>query len=166
MLPMTTTDALIASLPEKVRALLNLKGQVISLTIGREAKMRQKVDSSQVYKFTKNLVCRVGVDYSNISAVKEKQSNGTLPSETQPRSWGEYVIFPYLIQHKNSLYFHFSTFPSNNKAQVTWVRNSQEINVEEVKRVCLASETSDRETTLECFDLCIEHILTINGGEV
>jgi hypothetical protein len=165
MQPMTNADALIASLPAKVRALLNLKGQVISLQIGRPAKMRQKVESSPVYKFSK-LVCRVGIDYSNIAAVKEKQSNGTLPSETQPRSWGTYVVFPYVIFHRDQLYFHFSTFPSNNKTEVVWVRDNKVVDIEEVKRVCLASETFERETTLDCFDLAVEHILEINGVPV
>lgn len=165
MQPQTNANALITSLPAKVRALLNLKGQVVSLQIGRPAKMRQKVESNQVYKFSK-LVCRVGVDYSNITAVKEKQSNGTLPSETQPRAWGTYVVFPYVISHRDQLYFHFSTFPSNNKAEVVWVRDNKEISIEEVKRVCLASETAERETSLDCFDLAVEHILEINGESV
>jgi hypothetical protein len=156
---------IVSSLPSKVQTLLSMKGQIVTMLIGREGKMRKGV--APVYKFTRMQV-RVGVNYDNIAAVQAKRESGELPAENAGRSWGEYVpgFFPYLITHKGQLYFHFSTVNTSMKSETKWVRNDKEITVEEAKAACLASEFAERESTLECFDLKVESILEINGVSV
>lgn len=164
----TANAALLASLPAVVRTLLSMKGQILTLQIARDCKMRKSVTSDPVYKFSKIQV-RVGIDYDNIAAVKEKRESGELPAENAGRAWGSYVpgLFPYVIEHKGQIYFHFSTLPNSTfKSEVHFMRNKKEITKEEVRAVCLASETEERETTLECFDLRVESIMEINGNPV
>lgn len=165
--PQTTqelTDALIATFSPRIRALFSVRGQIISLQIGRPAKVRKGQD--QVFKFSKILV-RCGIDYSNQKDVIQKRLDGTLPAEPQPRSWGEWVVFPYLAFHADSWYFRFSTFKTDDhKKDVQWVRNGVVITEEEAKLVCLASEFPKEERDLDCFDLKCDHILAINGKNV
>jgi hypothetical protein len=163
----TSNAALLASLPAIVRTLLSFKGQILTLQIGRECKMRKGV-TGMVHKFSKMQV-RVGIDYDNIAAVQEKRESGELPAENAGRAWGSYVpgLFPYVIEHKGQIYFHFSTLPNSSfKSEVHFMRDGKPIEKSEVATLCLASETTERETTLECFDLKVESILEINGQPV
>lgn len=163
-LPALSLDK-IASLPLKVQALFALKGQIVTLLIGREAKMRKGM--AQIYKFS-HIQVRVGVNYDNMKAVQEKRASGELPAENQGLSWGKYVegFFPYLIEHKEQLYFRFSTLQNANSVHsVRFVRNKKDITVEEAKQDCLASEFSERDS-LDTFTLKVESILEINGKEV
>lgn len=159
--PQTVLD----SLPAKVRALLTMTGQFVSITYGKECKMRKGMP--QVLKFSK-MTLRCGVEYDNIGAVKEKRESGELPAENAGLSWGRYVpnLYPYIIEHKGSLYFRFFTVPNSAKVSPMFVLNGKEITREEAERMCLASEFQERETTLETMTLKVDGILEINGKEV
>lgn len=153
------------NLPKKVQALLNLTGQFVSITYGKECKMRK--GAAQVYKFSK-MTLRCGIEYDNVAAVEAKRANGDLPAVNAGLSWGAYVpgLYPYIIEHKGSLYFRFFTVPNNNHVKPTFVCNGKEITREEAQGLCLASEFQERETTLETITLKVEGILDINGQEV
>ncbi len=155
----------LAQLPKKVVALLDLTGQFVSITYGKECKMRK--GASQVYKFSK-MTLRCGIEYDNIAAVVGKRLVGDLPEENAGLSWGAYVpgLYPYIIEHKGSLYFRFFTVNSGARIAPTFVRDGQEITREEAMSACLASEFQERETTLETITLKVEGILDINGKEV
>jgi hypothetical protein len=49
---------------------------------------------------------RAGIDFSNLSVVKEGIANGER-GEVQKLPWGEWVNFPYQIDHKDKSYFRF-----------------------------------------------------------
>ncbi len=159
-----TADVL-AQLPKKVQALLDMTGQFVSITYGRECKMRKGMP--QVLKFSK-MTLRCGIEYDNIAAVEAKRESGELPAENAGLSWGRYVpnLYPYIIEHKGSLYFRFFTVPNSAKTSPMFVLNGKEITKEEAERMCLASEFQERETTLETMTLKVEGILEINGKEV
>jgi len=163
--PLSITDEALAALPSRVRALLALRGQIVTILIGRDAKVRK--GETPIQKFS-HMQVRVGVNYDNIAAVKEKRESGELPAENAGRAWGVYVpgLFPYVILHKDQLYFHFSTVNASMKTETKWVRDGKEITAAEAQVSCLASEFADRGTTLECFDLKVESILEINGKPV
>jgi hypothetical protein len=167
--PQTTqelTDALIATFSPRIQALFSVRGQIISLQIGRPAKVRKGMEP--VYKYSR-ILCRCGIDYNAQKDVIAKRLDGTLPSEPQAMSWGEWVpnCFPYLKHYKDSYYFRFSTLKSeHHKKDVQWVRDGKEISESEAKEVCLASEFPKEDRDLDCFDLRVEHILEINGKPV
>ena len=158
-------QTVIDALPSKVRAILSLKGQFVSILYGKECKMRK--GCSPILKFSK-MVLRAGLEYDNIGAVQDKRSAGELPSENQGLAWGEYVegLYPYIITHKGALYFRFFTVPTSSRVAPTWVRNGKEITKEEAMVDCLASEFRDDTVTLETITLKIEGILEVNGKEV
>jgi len=156
----------LAQLPKKVQALLDMQpGAFVSITYGRECKMRK--GAAQVYKFSK-MTLRCGIEYDNIAAVEAKRESGELPKENQGLSWGAYVpgLYPYIIEHKGSLYFRFFTVPSNTRVAPTYVLNGKEITSAEAEGLCLASEFRELDTTLETITLKVEGILDINGKEV
>ncbi len=161
----TLAADVLAQLPKKVQALLDMTGQFVSITYGKECKMRK--GAAQVYKFSK-MTLRCGIEYDNIAAVEAKRESGELPKENQGLSWGSYVpgLYPYIIEHKGSLYFRFFTVPNSNHVKPTFVCNGKEITREQAESMCLASEFQERETTLETVTLKVEGILDINGKEV
>jgi len=165
MQTLTHADSVISSLPAKVQKLLAMKGQFVSITYGKECKVRK--GRAPIQKFSK-MTLRCGVEYDNIAAVQGKRESGELPSENQGLSWGAYVpgLYPYILEHKGSLYFRFFTVPSSNRVAPSFARNGVEISRDEAREDCLASEFQERETTLETIVLKIEGILEINGQEV
>lgn len=160
----TLSDQTISALPSKVRALLNMTGQFLTVNYGKECKMRK--GCVQVHKFSK-MTLRAGIEYDNIAAVMDKRESGELPKENAGLSWGAYVpgLYPYIIEHKGALYFRFFTVP-NTKSVSTFVRDGVEISREDARMVCLASEFREDDTTLETITLKVEGILEINGKEV
>lgn len=161
----TLSESVVTQLPKKVRALLDMTGQFVKITYGKECKMRSGV-VAQVYKFSE-MTLRCGIEYDNVKAVVAKRESGELPAENQGLSWGVYVpgLYPYIIEHKSSLYFRFFTVP-NTKTESTYVMNGKEITKEQAMVLCPKSEFPDRETTLETITLKVEGILDINGKEV
>jgi hypothetical protein len=152
-------------LPAKVRNLLSMKGQFMTLLYGKECKVRK--GSPAVHKFSK-MVLRAGIEYDNIKAVIAKRLDGELPAENAGLSWGAYVpgLYPYIIEHKGELYFRFFTVPNSQKVSPTFVCNGKEITRSEAEVFCLASEFQERETTLETITLKIAGIMEVNGAEV
>jgi hypothetical protein len=156
----------LAQLPKKVQSLLDMPpGAFVSILYGKECKMRSGV-VSQVYKFSK-MTLRCGIEYNNVSAVVAKRESGELPAENHGLSWGKYVdgLYPYIIEHKGSLYFRMFTVP-NSKTETTYVLNGKEIARDEAMVLCPKSEFPDRVTTLETVTLKVEGIIEINNKEV
>jgi len=168
---LTFVEALVATLPAKVQAILALKGQFVSITYGRECKVRK--GAPMVLKYSK-MTLRAGISYDEIAAVQAKRESGELPEENAGLSWGSYVpgLFPYIISHTAkgetgpSLYFRFFTVPNSARVSPTYTLNGKEITEKEARVHCLASEFTERETTLETMTLRIEGILEVNGKGV
>lgn len=149
-----------APLPTALHKLFALRGQFASLRTVRPLKVRK--GKAEILKDS-TFVCRVGVDYSNIKAVQEKQANGDLPSETQPLPWGNWLMFPYVIQHKGVHYFRCATVHNADSIpRVTYTRNGLEISKDEAQVDALASEFQDKSDN-DVFTVKVESILEING---
>ena len=96
-----------------IEKLLSSKGQFTSV------KFKSKVDTSAKFKhlnITKvtNAVVRSGIDFANLSSVKEAIENGER-SEVGSLSWGEWIKFPYIIGHKGKTYVRLYPSPSENQ---------------------------------------------------
>ncbi len=144
----SVAQSVINDLPSKVQTLLSMKGQFLTITYGKECKVRK--GEVPIFKFSK-MMLRAGVSYDEIQAVKAKRESGELP---------------YIIEHKGNLNFRFFTVPNAQRYAPTFVRNGKEITREEAQTACLASEFQERETTLETMTVKVEGILEINGKEV
>jgi hypothetical protein len=151
-------------LPVGVHRLMALKGQFASLRTVRPLKVRK--GRTEILKDS-IFVCRIGVNYDNIGAVKEGRADGTLPAENAGLPWGEWLVFPYVIGHKGNHYFRCTSVNGNDSCipKVRFLRNGVEISKEEAQVDALASEFSEKEDR-EVFTVKVESIIEINGEAV
>lgn len=158
-----TVDALMA-MPKEVQALLNKRGQFVSIRIQRIMKTRKGMP--EIIKDS-TLTVRVGVDYSNIASVKEKRENGELPSAEESKlPWGEFVegLFPYVIHHKGEYYVRCSVVNNNPNSHhsTKYFINGVEKTRDDIESMCLASEFRDRDD-LDVFNVKMSNLIAING---
>lgn len=161
--PAATPDLTI--FPAKVRALFSLKGQIATLETMKDCKVRK--GKAPIVKHS-IFQARIGVTYDNISAVKVKRADGTLPEENAGLPWGTWVegLFPYVIEHKGCYYFRCSiTNNSHSVCKQRFLRHGNEITVDEAKVDCLASEFSDHSDN-DIFNIKIDNIISINGNSI
>lgn len=154
----------ITSLPLAVQRLFALKGQFASLRMVRSMKVAKKFhDQSEILKDS-TFTCRIGVDYDNIAAVQEKRDNGDLPAVNQGLPWGNWCVFPYLIEHKGQYYFRCTQVNGNNHSTPTvrYLRNGQEISKAEAELACIASEFKDS-SDRDVFNVTVSNLIAING---
>lgn len=142
-----------------IDSLLNKKGQYVTFKTERPMKVRKGQESiTKVSEF----VARIGVVYDNMKSVIQKREDGSLPEENQGLPWGKWVKFPYLIEHKDTMYIRCSaTKNSMQSGKVVYYRNGEEINVDEVKKSCLASEFSKSEPS-DIFNVKVDSILEVH----
>lgn len=163
--PLTATQEAIDALPVLVRTLLNMRGQIATLTTIRDAKVRK--GCTPIFKHAK-FQCRIGINYDNIAAVKVKREVGILPEVNAGLPWGRWVegLFPYVIEHKSTYYFRCTTLNNNVIPQVAWIRNGREITKEQAQADCLASEFRENEDRADVFTIKVESLIEINGVAV
>jgi hypothetical protein len=157
----TLATVTVPDMPVGLVKLLALKGQFASLCTERALKVKK--GKAEIMKRS-TFVCRVGVNYDNISTVKEARANGDLPAENAGLPWGEWVpgLFPYVIAHKGCHYFRCTSVKNDSAIpKVSYTREGVEITKEEAKADALASEFYEKDS--EVFTVKVESILEING---
>ena len=125
----------------EVLQLLNKKrGTIATLTTLRPMKVRK--NKEPILKLS-TFQCRVGVEYDNIQAVKDKRANGELPAVNQGLPWGEWYDYPHIITHKGEYYYRCTRVRNQFVPQVEYTRNGVQITRAEAELDCLASEFRD-----------------------
>lgn len=137
--------------------LLSKKGQIATLTTERAMKMRK---GQPTVTKRSTFQCRVGVNYDNIAAVKEKRAEGTLPAENAGLPWGEWLEFPYTIAHKGEVYFRCTAMRNNVPSKTMYFIEGVEIDRDTVQAMCLASEFKES-TDNDVFNIKVSSILTV-----
>jgi hypothetical protein len=152
----------IQQMPEGIAKLLKMKGTIATLKTEKSCKTRKTAGDISVTKVS-TFQCRIGVNYDNVAAVKEKRENGELPAENAGLPWGRFVdgLFPYVIEHNGTFYFRCTTVNNNYIPEVHYFKNAVEISKDEAKLLCLASEFYDKEG--DCFNVKVNNILEVNG---
>lgn len=128
----------------------------------RPAKVRKTcVDIIQKHV---RMVGRVGLDYDNQKAVIAKRESGDLPAKNAGLPWGNWEIFPYLIEHKGAFYLRLYNGTSKTMVpMVEWLLNGTVVPYEVIENELLASEKRDDDG--ECFCCKVENMLQINGEQ-
>jgi len=133
---------------------LSKKGQFGRASWKKALKTRKGVSAAIEKQVTMSM--RAGVDYDNLSSVKEKRENGELPAENAGLPWGQWVAFPYLISHKDKHYLRL--YPNGNgKIETEYFLNGEKTTLEQVKPFLLASELPSGEKP-ECITVTLENI--------
>lgn len=112
------------------------KGQFTRAAWVRDCKV--KVGAPSIRKATVMTV-RAGIEYDNMKVVKDKRESGELPAENAGLPWGEWEVYPYLIQHHGIRYARLYPMASSN-TQVAYFMDGKERTFEEVEQYLLASE--------------------------
>lgn len=80
------------------------KGQFVSVKYYKELPVLSCFRSYvKCYKVV-TTICRWGINYNNISKVKEKREKGDLPQTPKGLPWGEWMEFPIFIRHNDNIY--------------------------------------------------------------
>jgi len=131
------------------------KGCNIILEWTRPCKTRKGVTDS-ITKHVR-MVGRMGIEYDNINDVQEKREEGTLPAINAGLPWGQWMEYPYLIEHKGNVYLrlYFGTSVLNFP-KTTFFRNGLEVAKGEIAPLLLASELAEKDG--DCFTCNIANI--------
>lgn len=143
-----------------IEKILAKRGKIATVTTERLLKVRK---GSPVIIKTSVFQCLVGVKYDNITTVKAKRSDGTLPEENAGLPYGKWVNFPYILENKDTLYARFTTFRSNFKTKSTYTMDDIEIDAETAKKYALANEfkKDSADTPRDVFNVKIDNIVAI-----
>lgn len=136
------------------------KGSNLRAIWGKTLKTRKGV--TDIVEKVTGIVVRGGIDYDNLSIVKEKRESGDLPSENAGLSWGEWLEFPIHITHKGTDYARF--YPASGidfPVKVEYYLNGELATKEQVEPLCLASEFPKREDTPLCYTVKAENVRAI-----
>lgn len=103
---------------------------------------------------------RAGIDYANLSVVKEGIENGER-GEVESLPWGEWVEFPYHINHKGKDYVRLYP-PVGGYIQIPKVQyfiNEQEVDKETFNSMLTPSAAKAKNKN--CFTVAADNILSI-----
>jgi hypothetical protein len=134
-------------------------GQHLSVTFQSKGKPSAAFKSNELRKVTTGAF-RAGIDYANLSEVKEAIEAGER-GEVEPLPWGEWSTFPYHITHKGKDYFRF--YPSTGGAiqapKVTYFINGEEVTKEAYQEMLPPSDRKSSDKP--CFVIEASNILKI-----
>lgn len=139
---------------EILQNVLAKKGQFGRASWTKALKTRKGVSAKIEKQVTMSM--RAGLDYDNLTAVKEKRESGELPKENAGLPWGQWVAFPYLISHKDKHYLRL--YPNGNgKIETQYFLNGEKTTMEAIAPHVLASELPSGEKP-ECITVTLENI--------
>lgn len=98
-----------------LETMLNAKGQYVTARWKSIVKTSAQYSDLNIEKIT-SAVVRAGIDFANLSSVKEGIENGER-GEVKPLKWGSWKQFPYIIEHtkKSGEYNEYvRLYPSNS----------------------------------------------------
>lgn len=146
------------NLPEAVTNLLNLRGQIVSLTTVRAMDVR---DGRAPITKEMSFRCRIGVTYDNIRKVQDKREEGILPAKNAGLKWGEWAVFPYIIHHNGQFYLR-CTVLQGSRVESTFFQNGREISRDEAQPQCTSREFRENPHGLDVFTVKVESIVRVN----
>jgi hypothetical protein len=136
------------------------KGQFSRAAWCRQCGVRK--GAPEVKKMTITTV-RAGIDYNALSAVEAMRASGELPAEPQPLPWGDWLDFPFTIQHKDKIYLRL--YPSANaNTETKFFMGDKESSYEEVEEFLLAKEkrkNDDNPVDKLCFTVKLDDVIEL-----
>jgi hypothetical protein len=159
-----------ASVRDKI---LNAKGNFVKAAWKSTPKPAAAFKNILLEKNTVAVV-QAGVNYANLSSVKDAIAAGER-GEVQELPWGQWYVdrltgkswFPYVIEHKDSLYLRLYPSQGNNhKTQSVFYVNGQVVDKDEFAKYLTPSEATKlldpkEEDRPLCFTIKLENLLDL-----
>ena len=150
-----------AGIVEKIKSLKH--GTFVRIKYRTDVKPSAKFKDCRVEKVVEATV-RVGVSYSNLSAVKERrlaEVKSANPSHVQWWRWceGYRNIMKEKISDLSQKYITFATVPNGGNVKILWYINGKSASEEEVRTITIPSYWN--KSNLDVFDVKLENLISI-----
>lgn len=145
--------------------------KVTSLKHGAFVRVKYRTDVQPSAKFKGHkiekiveMTVRVGVSYSNLSAVKERRATETKPTGPSHVQWwrwsdGYRNIIKEKISDPSQRYVTFATVPSGGNTKVCWYIDGKSVSEEEVRAITVPSYW--HKSNLDVFDVKLENLISV-----
>lgn len=151
---MSDTKTPSLSSQQVLERIMDTKGSFVKVYWKSNPKPAAVFKNVELQKVT-SAVCRAGIDYANLSVVKEGIASGER-GPVQELPWGSWLVFPYTITHKDETYVRL--YPSSNSKQIAssqYYVNGTEVTKEQFASYLTNSEAKKLlEPTEEDKPLC------------
>jgi len=144
-------------LQQHLTQLMSLRGQIA--TVKTQRRMKTRKEQPEIIKHSE-FQCLVGVDYETLQSVIDGRADGTKPATNQGLPWGEWVAFPYVIEHKGEFYFRCTRADTGFYVTPRYTIGGVDITREEAQAKCLASEFRDGDES-EVFNIRVSSIVDV-----
>ena len=136
----------------------NKKGTFTKVCFERPVKTLKKFGELNITKRTQGSV-RFGVEYDNMKSVILKRENGILPKENNGLRYGEWLLYPYLIEYNNQIYVRM-TLSDGTKLKSEYYLNNIKVDKESITQYLTSSELTPSKKT-DIISVKIENIIDI-----
>lgn len=144
-------------------AFLTCKGQFASVTFKSNPKPKAESKGVVLEKTTSG-VFRAGINFANLSSVKEGIANNER-GEVQSLPWGEWVNFPFVISHKGENFLRLTVAPTAS-IKCSFKVNGVEVSRDEFESHLVPSARSDAKADkapVEVFTIKEANLVSFNG---
>lgn len=137
---------------------MNVKGQFMRAEWVRTVAPAAAHKGRQLTKRTKG-VFRGGINYANLTPVKAGIEAGER-GPVGPLPWGEWEIFPHLIQHKGSRYCRL--YPATGgRVETEYFVDGEPSTKEDFEALLRPSDRSKPDDCPECFTVKLDNIKSL-----
>lgn len=145
--------------------------KVASLKHGAFVRVKYRTDVQPSAKFKGHKIekivettVRVGVSYSNLSAVKERRATETQPTKSTHVQWwrwcdGYHNIMKEKISDPSQKYITFATVPNGGNIKICWYIDGKSASEEEVRAITIPSYWN--KSNLDVFDVKVENLISV-----
>ena len=145
--------------------------KVTSLKHGTFVRVKYRTDVQPSAKFKGHKIekivettVRVGVSYSNLSAVKERRASEPYAIKQKPVQWWKWSdgyknVIKEKISDPSQRYVTFATVPSGGNTKVCWYIDGKSVSEEEGRAITVPSYW--HKTNLDVFDVKLENLISI-----
>lgn len=104
-------------------------------------------------------VCRAGINFANLSSVQHGIAEGTR-GEVQELPWGQWKVFPYIIEHKDAEYVRL--YPTDSRCETVYFVNGEQVDKETYASYLTPSEAAKMSSgeKPDCFTIKRENIIS------
>lgn len=146
---------------EKIKSLK--RGTFVRIKYRTEVKPSARFKDLKIEKIVEATV-RVGVSYSNLSAVKERRATEAKPMNPSHVQWWRWCegcrnIMKEKISDPSQRYITFATVPNGGNIKVLWYINGKSAPEEEVRAITIPSYWD--KPNLDVFDVKLENLISV-----